>query len=340
MFITASCKIASQKMFRLSQGKLFSRGPFGTGRSMQNWEKSKRCIVVAGKGRKIVQRDQGGADARIVAWEAPDGNFRKLFKLGIKPHCFVALRRYKHEFAKRIPERAEQFLEAASTPIEKLKALPYWKELVTIIADSDNWEHGARYYFNGKTMCHSLNYDAEASIYRDTCLKRSGGMLWLSYEEAQQDVNTYKNELFPEIFNDWQPRVLREFRQNGDVVYNLFGHPMRFTPRVRHSIKDIYAANPQSTVAEITHRAVTIVWERIQKERLDWTIFNQCHDSFALNCPEDEAVQANEEVMKPAIEAPLVSTRGEEFQMLSSGMIGDNWGPWHKDKNPGGLVEK
>lgn len=327
-------------MLRLSQGALFGRGPFKTGRSMQNWEKSKRAVVVAGKGRKIVQRDQAGADARIVAWEAPDGNFRKLFKFGIKPHAFVALRRYYKEFAARIPEQAEHFVEAAATPIEKLKALPYWKELAAIIADSDNWESGARYYFSGKTMCHSLNYDAEAGIYRDTYLKRSGGTMWLSKEEAEHDVNVYKRELFPEIFQDWHPRCLREFRNNGDVVYTLFGHPLRFTPRIRHNTKDIFAACPQATVAEITHRAVLITWQYIRKHRLDWQIFNNTHDSFALNCPADEAEQANTEVMKPAIEQYLVSTRGEEFQMLSSGAIGDNWGPWHKTKNPEGLVEK
>lgn len=339
MRITACNQLARTKFFRLAQGKLFGHGPFANGRSMQNWEKSKRAVVIPPEGYSIVQRDQGGADARVVAYEVPLGNFRKLFINGIKPHCYVALRRYKKEFGARIPERAGQFLEAAETPIDKLKSLPYWKELVAIIADSDNWEDTARYYFNGKTMCHALNYKAGAKIYRDTLLKRSGGQTWISAAEAELDVRIYQEELFPEIFKIWHVRVLKEFAENGNTIYNLFGHPIRFTPRMRHSDKDVISAVPQSTVGEITHRAFYLTQEYIEENKRDWHLFNNCHDSFALIAPDDEAEEANN-IMKSFIEMDLVSTIGEPFRMLSSGMIGKNWGPWHEKKNPQGLVEK
>lgn len=338
MLTTGMFKTAGPWTFRLAQSKMWSKSPFETGRNMQNMEKSKRANICAPEGWSIFQVDQSGADARVVAWECPDGNYRKLFKLGIKPHVFIALIRYGKDFAARIPERKEQFLTAMKTPMEELEALPYWKELVTIISDSDNWEADARYYFKAKKQGHMLNYKAGWRIYREVCLKESGGVLWLSKEEAQYDVETYERRLFPEIPMDWHERVKREFKQNGNIIYNLLGFPIKFSIRNRHSDKDLYAANPQSTVACISHKARNDMQKFIVKNRVQWHMFNNCHDSLAGIAPDSEVRDAGK-TLQGFMQQDLVSTRGEPFRMLSSLAIGKNWAPFHPKKNPNGLVE-
>jgi hypothetical protein len=317
---------------------------FETGRNWQNLEKSKRKIVEAPDGYVILNRDQAGADARVVAFEAPDGNFRQLFINKIKPHAFVALRRYNNEFCKRFPDKAESFKLAAQTEIKDLAKLPCWKELAAIIADSDNWENGCRYYFNAKTQVHSLNYLCGAFVYRDTILKRSGGTLFIPYEEATYDIKIYQETLFPEIFSIWHPRVLKQFLTT-KTLYNLFGSPRRFTNlqtfydyKTKKADKDIYAFVPQSTVGELTHIAATRLQRYIQQARRPWHLFNNSHDSYAVFIPESdraEAIAKTGEFMN----MELTSTTGETFVMESGCQIGKNFAPYHPKKNPFGLQE-
>lgn len=334
---TGLIKIAGPYTLRSSMEAIFKNTRFESGRNWQNIEKSKRAIVIAPPGYVIIQADQKGADARVVAWEAPDGNFRSLFKHKIKPHTFVALRSYWKEFSLRCPEQASMFEEAAHTEIKNLAGLPYWKTLNDIIADSDNWESSARYYFSGKTQCHSLNYKAGWSSLRDTFIRRSEGRIIITEQEAKKIIKNYRENLFPEIFNLWHPRVLEYARLKGELR-NLFGHPFRITGNIDELEKELYAFIPQSTVAIITHKAAIKLMNYVRENNKKWQLFNNCHDSYAAFVPEEEAEEGKLK-MKEFMECNLISTQGEHFRMESSIAVGKNWSPYHKDKNPMGLVE-
>lgn len=334
---TGLFKVAGPRTFRLAMGAVFDGSPFEIGRNWQNIEKGKRRIVVAPPGHRIVQVDQSGADARIVAWEAPRGNFRALFEHGIKPHVFVALRRFRHEFARKVPDRAEEFLQAAETPIESLTKLSYWKDLKGIIQSSDNWPARERYYFTGKTQCHSLNYGCEWKIYRDTLIKRSEGTIFLPEKEARYDIQAYR-DLFPEIFKKWHPRVLAEAWAN-KCLRNLFGHPFNITFDINKSVeKELYSIVPQSTVALITILASIKLQEFIRTNKLRWQLFANTHDSYASYVPESEVDLAKQK-KKEFMEMDLVSTLGEPFKMFAGVSSGKNWAPFDEVKNPDGLIE-
>jgi len=338
MFLTTGLiKVTGTKTFRSSMEAIFKRTMFVCGRNFQNIEKSQRQNLVAPRGYKIIQADQKGAEAKVVAYECPYGNMRKLFEVGIKPHTFVALRNFHVQLAKRIPDLWDEFHHAASVEIDELIKLPYWKQLNSIIEDSDNWESSQRWYFLGKCQCHSGNYLIGWNTYRDTVIKRSEGKIWLKEDQCKQDLFNYRNVIFKELLL-WHKRVLDTIHMDGQLR-NLFGHPFKFTSAVDDTNQtDAIAFVPQSTVGVITHKAFIKLSHHIRDNKLAWHPFNNNHDSYAAFVPDDEVLEGKAR-MQEFMEQHLTSTLGEQYQMKASIAVGDNWAPWHKEKNPNGLVE-
>lgn len=69
------CKLAGTRSFRLATAQ-----PFGFGVNSQNSDKDTIDIYEAPQGYSIVQPDQSGAEALVVAHLAEDGKYRELFR--------------------------------------------------------------------------------------------------------------------------------------------------------------------------------------------------------------------------------------------------------------------
>ncbi len=138
-------KVAGTKSFRLAAAKFM--GEFGG--NAQNPAECVLKILRSRKGYKLVQADQSGAEALVVANLAPPGKYLDLFSAGVKPHVFVAL----HLFALSKPEWFEgiapagQFLLAKSA--SELVSVPSWKVLRKRISESDPE------YYIGKRVVHA-----------------------------------------------------------------------------------------------------------------------------------------------------------------------------------------
>jgi hypothetical protein len=319
---------------------------------MQNKEKSIRQMYIADEGYSIVQFDQAGAEALIVAYECENGNLRSLFLNGVKPHVFVALRNFPTVWLKRFP-CADTVRTALTCTIPELKTIPQWKELDTLIKDSDNWPSDQRYYYLGKQSCHSLNYDARETAFQMNVLQKSGGSIVLSREDSSKLINGY-HSLFTEI-RKWH-RVVVEYARKYGRLYNLFGYPLQITQSIEESMyKELYALIPQSTVGTITNIAYTQLLAVIENDPYDdrsseclrlfgnrnrslWRPWQNNHDSYVCMVP-DSDVEECAKIMKFLIEVPLVSSRGEKFNMRSEGAVGKNWAAYKQDKNPNGLKE-
>lgn len=331
--------IPGTKFFRLGSRQISCLEWRGT--NLQNQEKSLRSMYYADDGKLLNQRDQSGAEALIVAYLCRNGKFRSLFLNNIKPHVFVAL----HLFADRWQEEISQqgldikcdIRELTNLDIHLLKAHPFWKQVDKLIKSSDSWPPSRRYYYIAKQVCHSSNYGIRANAFCINTLDKSKGKIALKREEAEKFLHMY-HTLFPEI-REWHQEVEYQVRETR-MLYNLLGHPIRFTGQLKseNDIKEALSAVPQSTVACITHRAVTEMQSFVEQVNYDWDFLNNNHDSFLEQCPENEWEEC-QKVMKQFLNMELENFRGEKFTMKSEGGTGMNWGPYDEHKNLDGLKE-
>ena len=118
MRYTTSFLITGTKSWRLASRKLLSH----YGGNAQNPSEALMECLIAGKGRKFVQRDQSGAESLVVAHESKRGLYRQLFEAGVKPHVYIALHIFVDDFRGEFP-KSRYWMKS---PLE-LKALPEWK---------------------------------------------------------------------------------------------------------------------------------------------------------------------------------------------------------------------
>lgn len=368
-------KIPGTKTFRASSTAILSRKPQfkGWGCNMQNIEESARKMYWAdgvdlndnaliekllyyletgnitvftdeqrAKIKILVQPDQAGAEALVVAYLCPAGNFRELFLNNVKPHVFVALHVFKHIWQQKMqPMCLDIKFDVApfiAAPIKQLKTIPFWKELDKLIKDSDKWVAKERYYFVAKQMCHSLNYDAQAGMFRLNTLEKSGGKIVISKEEAMTYVDYY-HSLFPEI-REWHRTVQRQLEET-KTLYLLQGYPIEFTSESccePTELKEAYARVPQGTVGCITHIAFTNLQELIEDTHLQWDLLANTHDSYVAQCPIGEEKECGK-IMTNFMQQDLISPRGEPFKMRAEVNYGFNWSKQKKQVNELGLRE-
>ena len=326
---TTIYKLGGTETFRASSAALF-----GMGTNLQNIEKSMRALYYADEGKKLVQVDQSGAEALIVAYLCRKGRFRDLFLHGVKPHVFVAMHVFMQKWQMMLKDI--DMMSFVSTPISELKTKDGWKLLDKIIKESDNWQASERYYYIAKMICHASNYGMRGAAFQLNVLEKSRGKIVLTKQQADDYLMRY-HSLFPEI-TEWHSWVADQLRCT-KTLYNLFGFPREATGILNEQdYKEWYAFCPQSTVGCITHIACTKLQQYIEDTGRDWDLLGNCHDSFVAQCPIGEERELAT-VMTDFICMELTSFRGEKFRMRSEAQTGFNWGPYKKDKNEDGLVE-
>lgn len=363
---TTAWKLGGAKTLRLASAGLFSSSELdGYGTNLTNIEKSARRMYWSDginnqsdiekvihylanhdltifteeelqRIRLLVQVDQAGAEALIVAYLCKAGRFRDLFIYGVKPHVFVAMHVFLNTW--KIKTKDIDVDTLLNTPIQELKSKAGFKELDAIIRESDNWKSTERYYFFAKQMCHSLNYGCGEFAFRMNVLEKSRGRVVLSKKQAQDYIIKY-HELFPEI-HEWHRDIENELK-NTFMLFNMQGFPIQYTgpSSVPDSIlKEWYAVKPQSTVGCITHEACADCQEHIEDNHHRWDVLINNHDSLLGQAPIGEEHKLGA-LMKKSIERELTNREGTIFRMKSEAQCGMNWMPYHASKNPEGLRE-
>lgn len=327
---STSFGLANTTSFRRASKQLFGRW----GSNMQNPSPNMMKIYRAKPGNILLQPDQAGAEALIVAWLTIKGRFRELFLNGIKSHTYVASHIFRDKWTK---DGYNDVGNLNTLPISKLKEEPEWKRLAKHIKYSE------REYFIGKKSCHSFNYRMRPSTFREDVLKESDGEVALSKMESELFHATY-HTIFPEISQGWWPELEFQVLKTG-VLYNLFGYPLQCNYYEGMAAKDKFwrektAWVPQSTVGCLTAIAFCEVQDYIEKHKLGnvWHLRNDKHDSLLLECPSEHRDDAIP-VLRKAIERELVSPRGEHFFMKSEIKCGVNWKNYDEVTNPEGMKE-
>ena len=304
------------------------------GTNIQNPTKHICQIYHADPGKILVQRDQSGAEALIVAFLCMPGKFRDLFIHNIKPHVFVALHVFTKVWEEKLQRNLQEFIEAEP---KYLPSINGWKELDQMIKSSDYWAPSERYYFMAKMLCHASNYGMHAGAFVIHVLQKSRGSVALSQTIAERMLNRY-HYIFPEI-HDWHRRVKQQM-ELCRTQYNLFGFPRTYTQAWTNSfLQEAYSFVPQSTVGTITNIAYTNLQYYIEDNNRDWDLLNNKHDSYLAQCPVAEADELSAK-MKEFMEVELISPIDNvKFRMRSGAAVGFNWGPYDENKNPTGLKE-
>jgi hypothetical protein len=295
---------------------------------------------VADEGKILVQVDQAGAEALIVAYLCEHGNFRDLFLSGVKSHVFVALRVFEQTWRSKLKKEASagdvDFGNIFAATPGKVRDCKGWKLVDALIKDSDNWPASERYYYIAKMICHAANYGMKAPAFQLNVLQKSEGKIALSKSEAENYLETY-HSLFPEIreWHTWTDNELKATR----VLRNLQGFPRTFVSAWNDKLLgEALAYVPQSTVGTITNVAYVRLQDYIELHGLKWDLLNNCHDSYLAQVPIGEETEAAR-VMMNFMQQDLMSPRGEPFKMKSAASIGYNWGNYHEKKNPQGMKE-
>lgn len=357
---TCISKLGGTKTFRASAAAWLSSNTFnGYGTNLQNQPDELRRIYYADEGKFLVQRDQSGAEALIVAWLCHKGRFRELFLNNVKPHVFVAMHVFLDKW--KIICKDIDLMAFIATPIPDLQKQEGWKVLNGIIKESDKWASHERYYAIAKMICHAANYGMYGSAFQLNVLEKSRGQIVLTKKQADDYLLNY-HSLFPEI-NDWHRWVI-EYINKHAVLYNLFGYPRVVTGKFNENdAKEWFAFCPQSTVGCITHieitheqqyinitthnsvkpiptlpSSVTYCLDTYGSKIADWDILANTHDSSLTQCPEYDVERCNK-VKAYLFNQELTSPRGEKFSMKSEGLAGKNWGKWKESVNENGLKE-
>lgn len=291
--------------------------------------------------RVLLQVDQSGAEALIVAYDCEPLNYRKLFIYNVKPHVYVALKLFKDIWKKKASEHglsitSETINELCNTPIEKLKLNPYWKDLDILIKDSDNWPLTERYYYLAKQTVHSANYGIGTNTFIMNVLEKSGGKIVIDKHKGEYFLGTYRS-LFPEIPERCQ-RIERQVDET-KMLFNMFGFPFTVTDYnvMNTSLKDLYAWGPQSTVGEITRIAFSRFQEWIEDSKKPYDILQDNHDSYLAQCPLTEITlckQTMQKFMNQELTSPI---DGVKFNMKSECQVGFNWSPMKFSKDENGI---
>lgn len=310
--------IPGTKTFRLSSRKLL--GTFGT--NLQNWSKKMRQLVIAGKGFKLIQVDQAGAEALIVAYLAPAGRYRDLFIHKVSPHVYFGLFAFPEVWK---AELGYDITYLHNYSIAEVKADPRWSEISRCIKATDNNPPARRYYYFQKQINHSSNYGIGEHKFALNLLEKSEGEVALPVAECARLLGIY-HSLYPEIQKGFQAYVLQQLR-SFKLLRNLFGYPRRFYGDIEdHSIqKDALSWIAQSTVGCITSLADASLQACIDTGEIDFMeIWQNNHDSLLVRVPETEVRRAIP-IIQQAMNIEMVNHRGEKFAMRSEASVGDNW---------------
>lgn len=325
---TCHYKLAGTETFRCSSSAWLEL----YGCNLQNIEKSARRLYWADAGKQLVQVDQAGAEAMIVAYLCKPGNYRELFIHGIKPHVYVAINIFLDKWKKMCPDMDLDVFRR--TPISKLKSLAGWKTLESIVKKSDEWAPSERYYFIAKMIVHGLSYGMRSSTFRMNVLEKSKGKIVLAKEDSDNFYAQF-HSLFTEI-QDWHYRILQQLKDIG-FVYNLQGFPSQLTTTLdEDNIREWIAFVPQSTVGVITHKAVTALQIHIEDEKRDWDLLANGHDSAVAQCPIGEEKELGLKLTEFMCQ-DLVGPFGDKFRMRAEAQTGFNWAPYKEGINEDGL---
>lgn len=380
MYNSSTYKLASPVTFRRSSSKILAEGSkknIGWGGNIQNIEGSIReCYIPDGFHESLkekclywletwdtsvfsdeelgtinvfLQPDQSGAEGLVVAYDSRAADYRQLFIHGISPHVYVSLKLFRDIWKVKAREHNisiddKSIDELYDTPVSLLKSNPAWHELNILIKMSDSWSTEERYYYFAKQTVHSFSYDIQWHTFIMNILEKSGGRVVIPPEEGKRFLQEVRG-IFPEV-PERNRRIDEQVRQTG-MLYNIHGFPYIIWPdgnppdSLLTDMKKYYAWLPQSSIAGITEKAYYTLYDYIAKEKKQWDLLTDTHDSILsqglLHDTKERAIKMTEAITQDEFTSAI---DGAKFRMKSETKVGFNWAGKSEKNNLGLRVYK
>lgn len=136
----------------------------------------------------------------------------------------------------------------------------------------------------------------------------------------------------------WWNGIDRELENNRRLV-TPYGRVRDFYGFMNdHLKKEATAHVPQSTSVDYLNIGMLRVYnELVSKKAYGLELLHQNHDSILVQYPIEYRDEVIPEVITRLTSSVIIN--GEKVSIPVEGMHGQNWGDWHKDRNPEGLQE-
>lgn len=307
---------------RLSSSKTI----FGTGLNFQNLDPTFKQFIVADPGYVFIEIDKAKAEWVATAYASGDARMIQAVESGEDVHVHTASLMFG--VSKETIKKEAKLIGHLTDPD---LILQHRKELVPEIFDEANFlPRSMTCRQAGKKSNHGLNY---IMGYKRFALENE-----MPEKESKQMVQLYR-ETYCNLPLWWES-VERQMGRNR-TVENCFGRRVRLMGEFDHQLKkDAVAFIPQSTVADLINRGMIQIYEDTSPKMYPISLGAQVHDSILFQYP----IQNWNEIASAIAKCheylnPTMKYGGREFHIDSDVKIGLNWGSFHKDNNPQGMVE-
>ena len=280
----------------------------------------------------LIEFDKAGAEWVIVAYLSGEQRMIDILESGKSPHIVTG------SLISRVPEKLvedEEKLLKGETDPEVLDRVR--REKMPMLFKGD--------YFipriftirqMGKKSNHALNYDEG---YIRFALENE-----IEEAESKKIVIGYKTVAYPGL-PLWHQSIREELRATRTLI-NLLGRKYEFKGAFDDNLfRAAYAYKPQSTVADIVHRAKIAIWQDQKILSKNWELLVQVHDSILLQYlgfSYKELAEGISWIVRNAMHQDL-EAKGRRFEVKTECKIGMRWSDMYAfmpEKNEKKLIEQ
>jgi len=276
-----------------------SEHPLRIGGNGQNVPPTARQAFEADEGYTLFQADQQGAEARLVAYLSGDPNYIAACEGG-DSHTMVAAMVFGFEPIRELAER-EYYRGKSYRQLTKAGA------------------HGSNYYGKPFTLAQQMRVEQDVA--------------------EQFQIKYFKR--FPGI-TDWHMAIARQLQEHGYIT-TPFGLRRTFWGRRFDdaTLREAIAYVPQSTVGVLTNIGIHRLWSEFEgTPEAPVQILANGHDAVIGQIRTDLLEEYVPKVLD-LLRFPfyIEDTKGikRECTIPFDIEVGQNWGKYDADKNPGGL---
>ncbi len=303
---------------------------FGTGTNLQNLPQEFKKFLVADDGYIFWEVDKRQAEWVVVAYLANDANMIKAIEDGLDVHVYTAMMMF------RLPEEVVLW-------DNKLVGMNTDADIIAELRGSD--QYLSKYAHLPRTMScrqcgkksnHGLNYDETFVMF--SLINE------MEQAESKRIIELYHRG-YPGIRGTFHESIRRQLQRDRTLT-NCFGRRVRFLDAWGNDLwKAGYACIPQSTVVDSLNEGMVSTYHS------EWCsggpgasidILAQTHDSVLFQVPRQWFLNGKfEEARKFVYGAvsPRLEYNGREFRIATDSKLGLNWGGFHPDNNPKGMME-
>lgn len=272
----------------------------------------------------LIEFDLAGAEWVIVAYVSADANMIAVVESGESPH--VATGKLISGLSEELILREHKLLGSATEPDYILQMRK--THLPEMFIEGAFLPRSMTIRQAGKKSNHGLNYNMQ---YRRFALENE-----MPETDAKPIVELYRNKAYPGLLQ-YHEEVRHSIKRNDRTLENLLGRKVRLLDQPGPDLWDkAYSFIPQSTVADITCRALLDVYHDDSPECRDARPKAQVHDSIMFNYPNSaspDQLMAFACKVRQYMRIPLTA-KGRTFRLGVDVKCGPNWGHMESLKLP------